>query len=397
MALNAIIFDLDGTLIDSNASHIEAWLKALATHRYHVSPDRIAVEIGKGGDHLVPSVLGEAIEKTHGESLREAHSTEFARIANSTSLKVFPGVKELLAELRRRGFKTALATSSDRHHLELTQKSANVDLTQWFDEIITAEDVSKSKPSPDVLTVAVSKLKIFPAQAIMIGDTPHDIVASRDAGLVCLGLLCGDLNDCEKLRSSGARAVYRDAADLLAHLDEALKTASPGSAHLDQPLIESLMRVALVVALDGMEHGEAPIGAVLANGDGTIIARGYNELNESKNKTAHAEIVAFARAAGRSSPEARDLILVSTLEPCVMCLGAAMEAAIDTVLYALAAPADGGTSRVSPPVSPESQMPRVIGGVLADESRQLFKEFLRRRPDSPAQVAFAKQLLESTH
>ena len=81
MALDAIIFDVDGTLIDTNASQVQAWSNALDTHGYHVSPDRIAVEIGKGGDKLVPSILGDDAEKKHGDSLREAHSEAFTRIA----------------------------------------------------------------------------------------------------------------------------------------------------------------------------------------------------------------------------------------------------------------------------------------------------------------------------
>ena len=91
--------------------------------------------------------------------------------------------------------------------------------------------------------------------------------------------------------------------------------------------------------------------------------------------------------------DARDLILVSTLEPCVMCLGAAMEAAVDTILFGLCAPADGGRSRVRPPVSPESQMPRILGNVLAEESRRLLEEFLRRSPSNPAQILFVTELL----
>jgi len=135
---------------------------------------------------------------------------------------------------------------------------------------------------------------------------------------------------------------------------------------------------------------------VLARGDGTVIARGHNELNRSLDKTAHAEIVAFRRSAGKVPTDARDLLLVSTLEPCVMCTGAAMEAAVDTIVYALRAPADSGTGRVEPPQSPESQMPRIVGHVLADESRRLFEQWLRKPGHSLQQTAFVKQLLALT-
>jgi tRNA(Arg) A34 adenosine deaminase TadA len=107
-------------------------------------------------------------------------------------------------------------------------------------------------------------------------------------------------------------------------------------------------------------------------------------------------MVTFEHAAGKVPTDARDLVMASTLEPCVMCLGASMEAAVDTVVYALKAPADGGTSRVEPPQSPESQMPRVVGNVLARESRALFERWLDKPANNPQQVAFVKQLLAMT-
>lgn len=164
------------------------------------------------------------------------------------------------------------------------------------------------------------------------------------------------------------------------------------NAAMDQAFAESLMRHALNAARDGMAAGEAPIGCVLARGDGTIVARAFNEMNRTQSKIAHAEIVAFNRAAGRVPLEARDLILVSTLEPCVMCTGAAMEAAVETIVYGLRAPADSGTGRVTPPQSPESQMPRIVGDVLAAESRALFQRWLAMNAQSP-QAAYVKQLL----
>ena len=161
---------------------------------------------------------------------------------------------------------------------------------------------------------------------------------------------------------------------------------------MDRALAESLMHEALAAAREGMAAGEAPIGCVIARGDGTIVARAFNEMNRTGCKIAHAEIVAFHRAAVCVPLAARDLILVSTLEPCVMCTGAAMEAAVATIVYGLRAPADSGTGRVAPPQSPESQMPEIIGDVLAAESRALFEEWLARNANSP-QAAYVKQLL----
>ncbi len=394
MALSAIIFDVDGTLIDSNDAHVRAWDEALKKHHYKVSADRIALEIGKGGDKLVPSILGEQIEQKQGDSLREAHTAEFTRIAESTRLKTFPGVVALLTAIRERGLRLAIATSSKKSELATTQRSAGIDLSLHFDVIATGDDSKESKPHPGILQAAIRKLHLSPPECAMVGDTPYDADTARDAGAICLGVTCGGMNDKATLHASGMRAVYRDPADIVAHLDDALRIASPGAAVLDTRLVESLMREALAVARQGLESGEVPIGCVIARGDGMVVARAHNELNQSQNKTAHAEMVAFSRAAGKVPTDAQDLILVSTLEPCVMCLGASMEAAVDAILFGLSAPADGGRKRVRPPISPESQMPRIFGGVLSDESRALLQEFVDLPPSNPMQLKCVQELLK---
>ena len=397
MALDGMIFDLDGTLVNTNAVHVEAWRRVLEGHGYKIPPDRIFQEVGKGGDNLVPDLLGRQADRKDGESLRNAHPEAFAKLAREKGLKVFPGAGELVAELKRRGLKLVLATSSGQKHLETIGEASGVDFPKLIGEVVTADDADASKPAPDLVVAAVKRLGLSPAQCAMVGDTPYDAESAKGAGVVCVGLTSGGYPDADKaLRRSGARVIYRDPADLLAHIDEAMETVSPGSAHLTKPVLEALMRQALDAAREGMAAGEVPIGCVLARGDGHVIARGHNELNKSQNKTAHAEMVTFARSAGKVPTDARDLVLVSTLEPCVMCLGASMEAAVDTIIYGLRAPADSGTGRVQPPESPESQMPRVVGDVLAEQSRGLFEEWLRKPGNRPQQVAFVKQLLALT-
>ncbi len=392
MALDGIIFDLDGTLVDTNGAHVEAWRKSLESHGYKVAADRIFLEIGKGGDQLVPAILGKEADARDGDALRHGWMTAYESIAASTRLNVFPGAKDLIAELKRRGLKLVLATSSKEKTLEATERSAGFPVRELMDEVVMADDVEASKPAPDVVQAAVAKLKLSPAQCAMVGDTNYDAEAAKGAGVVCLGLTGGGHEPATLLRA-GCRAVWRDPADLLAHLDDALRVASPGPARLTTNVLHDLMRAALAAAHQGMQAGEVPIGCVLATGDGRVVASGFNELNGTKNKTAHAEIVTFAKAAGKTAPDARDLILLSTLEPCVMCLGAAMEAAVDTVVYGLRAPADSGTGRVAPPQSPESQMPRIVPDVLAVESRAMLEEWLRLPDRNAEQVKFVKQLL----
>lgn len=164
------------------------------------------------------------------------------------------------------------------------------------------------------------------------------------------------------------------------------------------------MRAALAEAEAGMSEGEAPIGCVLAremNGSPQIVARGHNRTNALQRKNAHAEIIAFENAGSHDGQppalplDADDVILVSTLEPCVMCLGAAMEAGVKTVLFGLQAPADNGTQRVKPPESPESSAPEIQGGLLPDASRRLFEQWLKGK-EGTAQAKFVEQLLALT-
>jgi tRNA(adenine34) deaminase len=170
---------------------------------------------------------------------------------------------------------------------------------------------------------------------------------------------------------------------------------------LTQEQKEWLMWEALEEARLGMSEGEAPVGCVIARGEGKdlrIVARGHNRVNALQRKNAHAEIVTFENAGSKNGEppalplDADDVILVSSLEPCVMCLGAAMEAGVKLVLFGLEAPADNGTQRVKPPESPESTSPEIEGGILPEESIKLFEEWLAQNKGTE-QAKFVEQLL----
>lgn len=221
MAFRAIIFDIDGTLVDSNGAHVEAWHAAFAAHGHDVPRERIRVEIGKGGDKLVPSVLGEDAEAREGESLRERQSEEFLRIAGRTRLEAFPRAREIFDTLARRGVRTALATSSSREHLEALGRSAGLDLTALGETLVNADDIEETKPAPDLVEAAVRKLGLEPAECALIGDTPYDAQAATRAGVTCIGVTSGG-NGAGALRRAGAASVWSDVAEIEAHLDEVL-------------------------------------------------------------------------------------------------------------------------------------------------------------------------------
>src|SRR5947209_5820988 len=245
MALDAILLDVDGTLIDTNAAHVEAWDLTLRQHDYRVAKDRIAVEIGKGGDQFIPSILGQEAYQRDGKQLAADHTRHYTRIAESRTLPAFPGVRELLTELRRRRLRTILATSSKIKELEITQKSAGIDLTRLVDDVVTADDAEKSKPHPDLVHAGVKKSGVSPAQIAMLGDTPYDADACRGGGVVMMGFTCGGMNDQPTLRAARARAVYRRPPHLLAHPHHALPLASPAPPPLTRDVPHQLMRQAI--------------------------------------------------------------------------------------------------------------------------------------------------------
>ncbi len=403
MALSGILLDLDGTLVDSNGFHASCWRTALRAAGFDLPEDRIRLEIGKGGDLLVPALVGPESEQRQGQAIRDAYQACFYERIEQTSLRVFDGALDLIDALHQRGLAVALATSSDEKQVRAIEKAAGVEIRTRCDAFTTADDALHSKPYPDIVRAASAKLSMHPAQTALIGDTPYDVTAARHGGAVCIGLRCGGWDD-TALAQAGARRVYADVADLLASLDDVLASASPASITLDQTRIDQMMRVALDTARQALEGGDAPIGAALFDGDGRLISRGYNRSNETDNPIDHAEIVAFQAAGpiGRRADEreargAAPLILASSLEPCVMCTGAAMQADVDTLVYALRAPADSGTGRVMPPGSPQTSMPRIAptSQSAADESRGLFEAYLRRYPDAPG-TAFVRQLLSLT-
>lgn len=156
--------------------------------------------------------------------------------------------------------------------------------------------------------------------------------------------------------------------------------------------------LALAQAEQALAAGEAPIGCVLLREDGSVVASAYNTMLASGCLIAHAEINALTAAAGKSVPGER-LTMVSSLEPCVMCTGAAMEAGVATIVFALRAPADAGSTRVQPPSSPEASVPDIFGDVLADSSRKLFVDWIDKHEGDASresQRRFISQLLALT-
>ncbi len=213
MQRDALIFDVDGTLVDTNAAHVEAWRQAFAASGFAIPTYRIAMEVGQGGDRVVPSILGPALSAEHGATIRgRAGSIYLERLA-TLPIALFPMVRELFAALRARGIRTALATSSPRRALDAVLALVGLDAAAVADVVVTAEMVPVSKPAPDAILLAVRLLDASAACCAYVGDTPYDILAAKGAGVAAFAVQSGGYSE-SALRQAGADRVWPGIAQL---------------------------------------------------------------------------------------------------------------------------------------------------------------------------------------
>ena len=215
--IEAVIFDVDGTLINSVEQHAKAWLWAFARHGHDIPLDDIRKQIGKGSDQLLPVFLS-AEEVGHiGETLKQERS-DFFKDEYLPHIHAFPMVRELLERIKADGKRIALASSANPDELDRYVEIAEIG--DLIERSTSAEDAEKSKPHPDIFQAALAKLgDLDPARAIVVGDTPWDALAATKAGLRTIGLLCGG-NDKQDLKDSGCIAIYTNPAELLLRYDE---------------------------------------------------------------------------------------------------------------------------------------------------------------------------------
>lgn len=213
---NAVIFDVDGTLIDSVDLHAKAWQDAFREFGHEVAFDKLRGQIGKGGDQLLPVFLSKDEADATGEALNKRRS-EIFKERYLPQIKPFPMVRELLQRIQADGMQVALASSAKKDELQAYKKAARIeDLLQAE---TSTDDAEKSKPEPDIFEAAMQRLgDVDPKQVIVIGDTPYDAEAAGKAGLRTVGVLCGGWPE-DALKRAGCVAAYRDPADLLAQYD----------------------------------------------------------------------------------------------------------------------------------------------------------------------------------
>jgi HAD superfamily hydrolase (TIGR01509 family) len=211
--VKAVLFDIDGTLVDSNYLHIDAWDRALTEVGHPVNTWRIHRAIGMDSGKLLEALLEDDVEAL-GDRAKEAHTRLYE--AAGDRLRSFGQAQELLRTLAERGYEVVLATSAPENELQMLRRT--LDVEDAIATLTSAEDVAEAKPSPDIVQVALQKAGVAPDEAIFVGDTVWDVEAAGRAGVATIGLRSGGVSEGE-LRDAGAVAVYDDAAHLLAELD----------------------------------------------------------------------------------------------------------------------------------------------------------------------------------
>jgi HAD superfamily hydrolase (TIGR01509 family) len=215
-SVTGVILDVDGTLVDSNAVHAQAWVDALREHGYDLDVPRVQRLIGMGTDKLLPTLIGLDKDSPLGKKLTQRRKVIF-RERYLPSLQPTRGAPELLDRLERERVGLMIASSADAEELSALLRICGA--PELASRTPPPQAVSGSKPDPDMVSAALARLYRSPDEVVMLGDTPYDVEAARRAGIGIVALRCGGWDDRDL---EGALAVYDDPADLLAHCPNGL-------------------------------------------------------------------------------------------------------------------------------------------------------------------------------
>ncbi|GAB7068547.1 HAD family hydrolase [Mycobacterium hodleri] len=217
MSTPAILFDIDGTLVDSNYLHVHAWQRAFAEVGLDVEAWRIHRGIGMDGSSLLEELTPE--DSSDGDDVKarakDLHSRFYLETAHL--LKPLPGTRRLLDLVAATGLQVVLATSAPEDELALLRKILDKD--EIVSAVTSSDDVDTAKPRPDIVAVALQRADVGADRAVFVGDSIWDIRAASRAGVECIGFESGGV-DLFRLQNEGAVAVYRNPGDLADHLDD---------------------------------------------------------------------------------------------------------------------------------------------------------------------------------
>lgn len=218
MTTKAILFDVDGTLVDSNDLHARAWVEAFAEFDITIPHAEVHDQIGKGGDNLMPALLDKKVVDEHGDAISKARSRIYKE-RYASQVEPFADVAALFRRARQDGWKIVLATSGEIEEVE--PHIEKLGICELVDVVTTATDAEHSKPDPDIFAAALKKVGAKAADAIVVGDSPYDIQAAAKLALRTIAVRSGGFQD-HILMEAGAVAIYDNPADLLLKYDASL-------------------------------------------------------------------------------------------------------------------------------------------------------------------------------
>jgi HAD superfamily hydrolase (TIGR01549 family) len=224
-----VIFDVDGTLVDSVDEHAEAWRRAFLEFGRDVPFAHVRSQIGKGADQLIPVFFNEEEIGRFGKELEEYRTQLFLKDF-LPKIRAFPKVRELFQRLRKEDRRLALASSAKEEELKHYVKLCRIE--GLFEEATSKDEVDKSKPHPDIFAAAMKRLGNPDVSAtVVVGDTPYDALAAGKLNLPTVGMLCGGF-PADDLRAAGCRVLMKDPAELLARFEAAPRNWPWGEAGL---------------------------------------------------------------------------------------------------------------------------------------------------------------------
>ena len=214
--VKAVLCDIDGTLVQSNWLHAQAWCDAFAAMGIELDVEAVRRQIGKGGDELIPVFVPWWKRLAVEDALKTYRKFVFQH-GYMQQVKPLPGARDLLVRCKEAGIRVALASSADRDELEVYKRI--VGMEELVDENTSASDADKSKPHPDIFTATLDKLNRPASECIALGDTPYDAEAAGLAGLRTIGVETGGWSR-EDLLEAGCVEVYASVGELLAKFEE---------------------------------------------------------------------------------------------------------------------------------------------------------------------------------
>jgi beta-phosphoglucomutase len=186
MILRAVLWDLDGTLVDSEAYHWRSWRDAMRQEGVELSYDRFLASFGQRNDRILATWMGDGVETQRVQRIGDAKEAEYRRLAETEGLTPLPGAREWLASLKADGWKQAIASSAPRLNVETMLRVLHLD--PFFDGIVSAEDVTVGKPDPQVFLKAAEKLRVPPSRCVVVEDAAAGVEAAKRAGMRSIGV-----------------------------------------------------------------------------------------------------------------------------------------------------------------------------------------------------------------